>query len=203
MKLKQLALLATLMVAGQSWAMTPYEMLHSCDHFSGNCPDQSGGGGSGSGGGISNEASSYVSAFISEGSLWEIFSDSKGSFTIETELNGGKKKVHFVDNAAYLIKPPPANPQMKRSALVYGALAPAMTAEQAKKKADEQKAQAAAAAQKAQADALAAKKAAEAKALAEAVQKAGGVGAYSAGLSGPMSAQKPAFLNEITARTKP
>lgn len=203
MKLKQLALLATLMVAGQSWALTPYEMLHSCDHFSGNCPDQNGGGGGG--GGISNEASSYDEAFIYDGQLWEVFHDSKGSFVIQTDLSTKKKTVTQGNYpTAYMIKSAPPTTQMRRSALVLGDVTTAMTVEQAKKKkAAEEKAQAAAAAQKAQADALAAKKAAEAKVLAEAVQKAGGVGAYSAGLSGPMSAQKPASLNEITARTKP
>lgn len=183
MKLKHIALLAALMMAGQSWALTAYEKQHGCNNEGEGC---AGGGGAGQGGGGGYEPSQYVSAFISEGSLWEIFSDSKGSFTIETELSGGKKKVHMGVNAAYLIKPPPANAQMKRASLVYGAMAPALTTEAAKKKADEEKAK------KAQAEAAAAaQKAAENNAAAAAIQKAGSLGAYSAGLGGPVSA-KPA-----------
>lgn len=182
MKLKHLAILAALMMAGQSWALTAYEKQHGCNNDGEGC---AGGGGAGQGGGGGYESSQYVAAFISEGSLWEMFSDSQGGFTIETDLGSGKKKVHIGEKAAYLIKPPPANSQMKRASLVYGAMAPALSAEAAKKKAEEEKAK------KAQAEAAAAQKAAENKAVADAIQKAGGAGAYSAGLGAPASA-KPA-----------
>ncbi|WP_431096208.1 hypothetical protein [Polaromonas aquatica] len=175
MNTKHVLAIAALLITSQAFALTAHQKQQGCDGDVGNCSS-----GLGPAGGGSGEASQYVSAFISEGSLWEMFADSQGGFTIETELSGGKKKVHIHDKAAYLIKPPPANSQMKRSALVYGPMAPALSAEAAKKKAEQEKAQAAAAA---------AKKAAEAKALAEAVQNAGGLGAYSAGLVGQVSAK--------------
>lgn len=181
MKLKHLAMLAALMVAGQSWALTAYEKQHGCNNEAGDC---AGGGGAGQGGGGGYEPSSYTGAWIYGGSLWESFEDSQGGFDIETNMSTGKKTVHMGNAGAFLIKPPPANSNMKRSALAYGAMAPAQTLAQAKKKAEEEKAK------KALAEA-AAKKAAEDKAVAEAIQKAGGAGAYSAGLGGPLSA-KPA-----------
>lgn len=147
MKFKHFAILATMLVAGHAWALSAYEKNHSCNNEVGGCSEQGGGGGVGN--------SSYVDAFIAEGSLWELFSDSEGGFTIETDLSTGKKSVHIGEKAAFLIKPPPANSNMKRSALVYGAMAPAQSAAQAKQKADAKKAQEAAAA-KAAADAAAA-----------------------------------------------
>lgn len=222
MKLKHLALLAALMMAGQSWALTAYEKQHGCNNDGEGC---AGGGGAGQGGGGGNQTSAYTGAWIYEGSLWESFEDDQGGFDIETNMSTGKKTVHMGNAGAFLIKPPPPHHEMKRSSLVYGAMAPAQTLAQAKKKAEEEKAKKAlaeaaakkAAEDKAIADAAAAKKAAEAKAVAEAIQKAGGAGAYSAGLGAPASA-KPAgggvvagtpaigvqpAAGAITARKKP
>ena len=173
MKLKYALALITVLAASQASALTAIQKQQGCDGDVGNCS-----GGLGPAGGGSGEYSTYASAYIIAGSLWETFYDSKGDYDIETNLTTGKKTVHMQDKAAFLIKPPPPKDQMKRSALVYGPLMPAQTLAQAKQ-ADE--------AEKAQKAAAAAKKAAEDKAVADAIQKAGGVGAYSAGLSGPVS----------------
>jgi len=147
MKLKYLALLAAMSVAGQSWALSAYEKHMGCNHEVGNCPDQGGGGGGGDG------ASSYTGAWIYAGSLWESFEDKQGGFDIETKLATGEKIVHLGNVAGFLIKPPPPNSNMKRSALVYGALTSAQTLAETKKKAEAEKLAAAA---KAAADAAAA-----------------------------------------------
>jgi hypothetical protein len=195
MNTKHVLAIAALLITSQAFALTAIQKQQGCDGDVGNCSS-----GLGPAGGGSGEASSYTGAWIYGGSLWESFEDSQGGFDIETNMSTGKKTVHMGNAGAFLIKPPPANAQMKRSQLVHGPLVPALTLAEAKKKAEQEKAQAAAAqasgaaaaaAQKAQAEAAAAKKAAEAKALAEAVQKAGGVGAYSAGLVGQV-APKPA-----------
>lgn len=191
MNTKHMLAIAALLITSQAFALTAIQKQQGCDGDVGNC--SSGLGPAGGGG----DGSAYTGAWIYGGSLWESFEDSQGGFDIETNMSTGKKTVHMGNAGAFLIKPPPANPQMKRSLLVHGPLVPAQTLAEAKKKAEQEKAQAAAAqasgaaaaaAQKAQAEAVAAKKAAEAKALAEAVQKAGGVGAYSAGIAGPVSA---------------
>jgi hypothetical protein len=193
MNTKHVLAIAALLITSQAFALTAIQKQQGCDGDIGNCSS-----GLGPAGGGSGEAATYNTAYIILGSLWESFEDSQGEFEIETNLTTGKKTVHFGGKAAFLIKPAPPTTQMKRSQLAYGALASAQTLAEAKKKAEQEKAQAAAAqasgaaaaaAQKAQAEAAAAKKAAEAKALAEAVQKAGGVGAYSAGLAGPVSTQ--------------
>lgn len=131
---------AAVWMASQAYAITAYEKNHGCNHEVGDCPDQNGGGGGGGGGG--SEGSSYTGAWIYEGSLWESFEDSQGGFDIETNLSTGKKTVHMGNVAAFLIKPPPPTNKMKRSGLVYGAMAPAQTLAQAqaKKKAADAKA---------------------------------------------------------------
>lgn len=83
--------------------------------------------------------SDYTGAWIYEGSLWESFEDSQGGFDIETNLSTGKKTVHMGNVAAFLIKPPPPNSEMKRSKLVYGPMASAQTLAEAKKKAEQEK----------------------------------------------------------------
>ncbi len=193
MNTKHVLAIAALLITSQAYALTAEQKNHGCPPET-ECPF---GGGSGSGGG---GGSDYTGAWIYEGSLWESFEDSQGGFDIETNLSTGKKTVHMGNVAAFLIKPPPPNSEMKRSKLVYGPMASAQTLAEAKKKAEQEKAQAAA--KKAQEEAAAAKKAAEAKALAEAVQKAGGVGAYSAGLTGPVSA-KPAGSGVVSGTPTP
>lgn len=180
MNTKHVLAIAALLITSQAFALTAIQKQQGCDGDVGNC---SGGLGPGGGGG---DSSAYTGAWIHSGSLWESFEDSQGGFDIETNLSTGKKTVHMGNAGAFLIKPPPPNSEMKRSKLAYGPLASMQTLAEAKKKAEQEKAQAAA--KKAQEEAAAAKKAAEAKAVAEAIQKAGGVGAYSAGMVGPVSA---------------
>lgn len=191
MNTKHVLAIAALLITSQAFALTAIQKQQGCDGDVGNC---SGGLGPAGGGG---DGSAYTGAWIYGGSLWESFEDSQGGFDIETNMSTGKKTVHMGNAGAFLIKPPPANSEMKRSKLVYGPMVSAQTLAEAKKKAEQEKAQAAAA-QKAQAEAVAAKKAADAKAAAEAIQKAGGVGAYSAGMAGPVSAQ-PAGGGAVSA----
>jgi hypothetical protein len=206
MKLKHIAIMAALMMAGQSWALTAYEKNHGCNTEGEGCANGSLGGGGGG-----NVTATPTEVWVYGGSVWEGYEDSEGGFEIETNLSTGKKTVHFVDKAALLIKPAPPREKMKRSELVYGTLVTAESLAQAKKKAEEAKAQAAAqasgaaaaAAQKAQAEAVAAKKAADAKAAADAIQKAGGVGAYSSGLSGPVSSAPAGMSNAPAMGAQP
>jgi len=160
MNLKHAAAVAALLITSQAYALTAAEKNHGCPPDT-ECPF--GGGNSGGGGG-----SSYTGAWIYEGSLWESFEDSQGGFDIETNLSTGKKTVHMGNVAAFLIKPPPPNAEMKRSKLVYGPMAPAQTLAEAKKKAEQEKAQAAAAKAAADKAAAAAAKAAADKAAANA-----------------------------------
>ncbi len=172
MHTRRVLIIATAMLmASQAYALTAYEKNHGCDHEFGNCPDQGAGGGGGGGGGGGNDASSYTGAWVYEGSLWESFEDSQGGFDIETNLSNGKKTVHMGNVAAFLIKPPPPNSNMKRSGLFYGAMAPAQTLAQAQAKKKAADAAAKAFQEKMAAQDAADNKAAADKAKADAVYK--------------------------------
>lgn len=174
MNTKHVLAVAAVLISSQAFALTAHQKHMGCTNEGANC-----GVGASTGGGVGGgEAARYTQAYIIMGSLWETYEDSQGEFDIETNLSTGKKTVHFGGKAAFLIKPPPANSNMKRSALVHDALAPAPTLAQAqaKKKADEEKAKAAAAAKvaadnaSAGAAATAAAKLAADKAAAEAAK---------------------------------
>jgi hypothetical protein len=183
MKLKHLAILAALLVAGQSFALTAYQKQHGCNNEGEGC---AGGGGAGPGGGGSNQSYDYEEAFIYDGKLWENFKgkDDNDRFTILTDLKTNKKTVIGAEGSAYrLIGTPPPNSDMKRSELVLGEKVSAMTMAQAKKKEAEEKAKAQKVAEEL------AKKAPDNAASA----KAGGIGAYSSTLGGPVSS-KPAGM---------
>ena len=196
MNFKTTLALATLLAASQASALTAYERHMGCTNEGAGCgAGASNGGGVGSGSGNA----SYDNAFISEGSLWEGFSDKDGFFYIETNMSTGKKSVHVHDKAAMLIKPPPAKENMRRDALVHGPMAPAMTAEQAKQKAAENAAKAAGAAAAGAAAQAAGQKAAADAAANKATQQA---------LANPpgmvvTAAQPVGMASPSTARKKP
>jgi hypothetical protein len=192
-----LTIAAALLMASQAYALTAYEKNHGCNHEVGDCPDQNGGGGGGGGGG-GNDASSYTGAWVYEGSLWESFEDSQGGFDIETNLSTGQKTVHMGNVAAFLIKPPPPTNKMKRSGLAYGAMTPAQTLAQAKKKAAE-----AAAAAKAFQEKMAAQDAADNKAAADKAQAEAAVRSNRAGTGQSLTKAPQPQVSASSPQRKP
>ena len=168
MKLKYSLLLVIVLAASQAAALTANQRYKGCTEDGTGCGFGDSAGQSPNGGG---DYSTYAQAYIIAGSLWETFYDKQGDYDIETNLTTGKKTVHMSDKAAFLIKPPPPNHLMKRSALVYGPLMPAPTLAQAKEAAAKVAGAAAAgaaaqaASQKAAADAAANKAAQQALAV--------------------------------------
>jgi hypothetical protein len=193
MNTKNVLVIAALLITSQAYALTAAEKNHGCPPDT-ECPF--GGGNSGGGG------SDYTGAWIYEGSLWESFEDSQGGFDIETNLSTGKKTVHMGNVAAFLIKPPPPNSEMKRSKLVHGPLAPSQSLAETKKKA-EQKAQAEAIAKKAAADKAAADKLAAEKAAAEKLAAEKAAALKAANYAGPPLSTSPAAGLSQAARKKP